>query len=114
MNENPIVIDVPYRNYTNEAKALKYVYLRSEYEKDNVVTIGYFWDQNNKTVSYQVARCSHGDRFCKKVGRDIVTGRYRKYGPLRVILDVAASEDVYTELESLWHPDMTTDFLLEE
>lgn len=38
------------------------------------ITIGYAFKDN--TVIFSVAQCSEKDRYCKKIGRDIVTKKF--------------------------------------
>lgn len=109
-----LVVEGSSRNYTEEAKQLKYLHLRSEDDPNIAVTIGYLYDRTNKHVDYQVARCSHGDVFCKRIGRAIASGRYAKYGPGWVLENVNNDADVYDQLTMLWHPDGDAIFALEE
>lgn len=102
------------RNYTKEAKNLKYLHLRSTENPNIAVTIGYLFDRENKQVHYQVARCSHGDSFCKRIGRAIAGGRYAKHGPGWVLDNIKNNEDLYDQLTMLWHPDGDAVFELEE
>ncbi len=93
------------RNYAQEAKSLKFLHIRSQFDQDVAVTIAYFYDRANQTVYYQVARCSHGDKFCKRVGRAISSGRYAKYGPGYILQHIKSDQDMYENLEILWNPD---------
>lgn len=93
------------RNHTEESKKIKFVYLRSRHSQNHVVTIGYLWNRETGEVNYEVARCARGDAFCKRVGRDIVTGRYAKYGPRYLLMNCNSPEDIYEQFEILWHPD---------
>lgn len=102
------------RNYTKESKELKYLHLRSTEDPNIAVTIAYLFDRKNKQVHYQVARCSHGDSFCKRIGRTIASGRYAKYGPGWVLDNINSNEDLYDQLTMLWHPDGDAVFALEE
>ena len=38
------------------------------------ITVGYAFKDN--TVIFSVAQCSEKDRYCKKIGRDIVTKKF--------------------------------------
>ena len=105
----PIVVEGEACNHTEDSKKLKFVYLRSEFDSNKVVTIGYLWIPATKTVYYQVARCAKGDRFIKAIGRAIVRGRYAKYGPSHTLHYINKSEDIIENFLSLWHPDEDID-----
>lgn len=113
MKELPAVIDGDSRNFKEESKLLKYVHIRSQHDANLATTIGYLYDRKLKVVYYEVARCSHGDKFCKRIGREIAKGRYAKYGPGYTLLHVNSDADMYEQFEILWHPDMHTTFTLE-
>lgn len=96
-----------------ESKKLKFVHLRSKVDQDVAVTIGYIWDHEKGEVRYQVSRCGRGDKFCKRIGRSIASGRYRKYGPEYFLHGVRDSEDLIQQFVNLWDPSFETSFPLE-
>jgi hypothetical protein len=83
---------------------LKYMYLHSE-QNNGVTTIGYQWDVKAGMVVYQVARCCPKDVFCKKIAREICSGRMLKNGPQGDFkaLDPDTIRKYFT---SKYHPDV--------
>ena len=58
-------------------RPLKFFHFRSEQGKGSV-TIGYEVNLETKTVTFTVAHCAPHDNFCRRIGRDICQGRFRK------------------------------------
>lgn len=96
---------------------MRYLYLRSKYNQNNVVSIGYYWETPT-IVCYQVAKCRNDspsmyqkrfdlnvvkDIFSKKIGRAIVNGRMLKEGPMKI--NCISKEQLYNKFIFAWHPD---------
>lgn len=90
---------------TVSGERVRFLHLRSRTNQDIAVTIAYVWKHETGEVHYTVARCSHGDKFCKKIGRDISYGRYMKHGPSHHLKNIRSSADLLENFEVLWSPD---------
>lgn len=61
----------------------KFLYLKDPNDPLHCVTsVGFFKEGNEYKV--QIARCHRPDHFCKRIAREIIKGRYLKYGPRKV------------------------------
>lgn len=61
---------------------IKFIHLRYINPfNDNVETKGGFTvayvEHANDTVTYAIAKCSKKDNYCKRIGRDVATGRMK-------------------------------------
>jgi hypothetical protein len=70
-------------------KKIKYIYIgnRNGSQHNGIVTIGYRFIEN--TLQYAVSFCNKKDRFNKKIGRNIIEGRFNK----NIFEQVDISED---------------------
>lgn len=84
---------------------VRFLYLRSKENQNKVVTIGY-WYVTPDEVEWQDAAVNVdvGDSFEKEVGRRIVLGRIKSYGP-KAYMFVKNKDDMYTRFIAAYHPD---------
>ena len=96
---------------------LRYLYLRSSKNQNQVTTIGYRYVTSEK-IEYHVAKCRQDkpstfmlqmnyppvkDIFSRKIGRAIVSGRFDKYQPKE--LTAETKDEMYNKFIFLYHPD---------
>lgn len=99
---------------------LRFLYLKSHKDQNKVTTIGYRYETSEK-ISYHVAKCRQDkgmrffdkgdivtippvkDIFSRKIGREIVTGRFNKYEPKE--MTASSKEELYNKFIYLYHPE---------
>lgn len=90
----------------NSKEGLVFFHFKSDDNPNScVVSVG-FKIVDGKTIHLRCARCRPPDIWNRKIAREIIEGRFKKYGPQEVIdLDYFDGESIYEGLESLFHPD---------
>lgn len=99
---------------------LRYLYLRSSKNQNQVTTIGYRYVTSSK-IEYHVAKCRQDkatgfmlqmnlppvkDIFSRKIGRAIVSGRFDKYQPKEMTAET--KDEMYNKFIYLYHPDRSS------